>query len=160
MVHNHGPEDGPGLACNEALMPDGSRRGACLLTARARVAARGDATTSKPRPTPEQFARDAIVSYLGSVPVIRMQAQHNASTLGGNVDSAYLVGAALQLGSLSHESLLTLIVRGIEAATAATPADAEAAWANHSIGFTWDSEQHRYGEYRAYLAGFADRTNA
>lgn len=29
-VHNHGPEDGPGLACNELRQPDGSLRGACL----------------------------------------------------------------------------------------------------------------------------------
>jgi len=32
--------------------------------------------------------------------------------------------------------------------------EAEAAWAEHSIGFAWDSEEHRYGEYRAFLAGF------
>ena len=29
-VHDHGPEDGPGLACNETRLPDGTLRGACL----------------------------------------------------------------------------------------------------------------------------------
>lgn len=29
-VHNHGSEEGEGLACNEALQPDGSLQGACL----------------------------------------------------------------------------------------------------------------------------------
>jgi hypothetical protein len=29
-VHNHGPEEGPGLACNESRLSDGSLRGACL----------------------------------------------------------------------------------------------------------------------------------
>lgn len=31
-VHNHGTEDGPGLACKETRQPDGSLRGACLPT--------------------------------------------------------------------------------------------------------------------------------
>lgn len=29
-VHNHGPEGGAGLACNESRLPDGSIRGACM----------------------------------------------------------------------------------------------------------------------------------
>lgn len=29
-VHNHGPEEGVGLACNESRLPDGSLRGACM----------------------------------------------------------------------------------------------------------------------------------
>jgi len=29
-VHNHGPEEGPGLLCRERRMPDGSLRGECL----------------------------------------------------------------------------------------------------------------------------------
>ncbi len=33
-------------------------------------------------------------------------------------------------------------------------ADAEKAWEEHSIGFAWDSEDHRYGEFRAYVAGY------
>jgi len=32
MIHNHGSEEGPGLACNELLLPDGSIRGACIVT--------------------------------------------------------------------------------------------------------------------------------
>lgn len=76
MMHNHGPEDGPGLACNEVRQPDGALKGACLLEAPA------------PDPTP----------------------------------------AALTPGEL--------------------------AWAEHSIGFAWDSEAHQYGELRAFLAGY------
>jgi hypothetical protein len=30
-VHNHGSEEGAGLACNESRLPDGSLIGACLL---------------------------------------------------------------------------------------------------------------------------------
>jgi hypothetical protein len=30
-VHNHGAEEGAGLACNELRLPDGSLRGACLM---------------------------------------------------------------------------------------------------------------------------------
>lgn len=30
LVHNHGTEDGPGLACNERRLPNGQPRGACL----------------------------------------------------------------------------------------------------------------------------------
>jgi hypothetical protein len=29
-VHNHGTEDGPGLACRETRQPDGSLKGECL----------------------------------------------------------------------------------------------------------------------------------
>ena len=29
-IHNHGPEEGAGLACNELRLPDGSLKGACL----------------------------------------------------------------------------------------------------------------------------------
>lgn len=32
MVHNHGTEDGPGLACEEIRLPDNSLRGACIIT--------------------------------------------------------------------------------------------------------------------------------
>ncbi len=32
MIHNHGAEEGEGLACNEFRLPDGSIMGACLLT--------------------------------------------------------------------------------------------------------------------------------
>ncbi|MDL5351176.1 hypothetical protein [Microbacterium sp. zg-YB36] len=31
---------------------------------------------------------------------------------------------------------------------------AEAAWADHSIGFTWRDEGHLYGEYRMFMAGY------
>lgn len=31
MIHNHGPEEGPGLACNELRLPFGIVKGACLL---------------------------------------------------------------------------------------------------------------------------------
>lgn len=31
-VHNHGAEEGAGLACNELRLPDGSLRGACIVT--------------------------------------------------------------------------------------------------------------------------------
>ncbi|WPJ30593.1 hypothetical protein [Streptomyces phage Psst1] len=31
-VHNHGPEEGAGLSCNEFRLPDGSLRGACLMS--------------------------------------------------------------------------------------------------------------------------------
>ena len=110
--------------------------------------------TKKPRRTPEEIARETIVEYLGSVPLIRMQAQHAASAFGDKVDSAYLLGAALKLGSLSHESLLAMLTRAVEKVTPTL--DAEASWAEHSIGFVWDSEEHRYGEFRAYMAGFAD----
>lgn len=30
MIHSHGAEDGPGLACRERRLPDGTLRGACL----------------------------------------------------------------------------------------------------------------------------------
>lgn len=30
-VHNHGAEDGPGLACNEVRLADGNRIGTCLI---------------------------------------------------------------------------------------------------------------------------------
>jgi hypothetical protein len=30
-VHNHGPEEGVGLACNESRLPDGSLQGVCLM---------------------------------------------------------------------------------------------------------------------------------
>ncbi|USH45581.1 hypothetical protein SEA_PHABULOSO_86 [Gordonia phage Phabuloso] len=30
-VHNHGSEDGPGLACNEVRLTDGRKLGVCLL---------------------------------------------------------------------------------------------------------------------------------
>jgi hypothetical protein len=30
-VHNHGPEEGAGLACNESRLPDGSLQGVCLM---------------------------------------------------------------------------------------------------------------------------------
>lgn len=30
-VHNHGTEDGPGLACNEVRLADGNRIGTCLI---------------------------------------------------------------------------------------------------------------------------------
>lgn len=30
MMHNHGPEEGPGLACNEVKLPDGTTKGSCL----------------------------------------------------------------------------------------------------------------------------------
>ena len=30
MMHNHGPEEGPGLGCNEVKLPDGTVKGACL----------------------------------------------------------------------------------------------------------------------------------
>lgn len=29
-VHNHGPEEGAGLSCNESRLPDGSLKGACM----------------------------------------------------------------------------------------------------------------------------------
>lgn len=31
MMHNHGPEEGDGLACNELLLADGTKAGACLV---------------------------------------------------------------------------------------------------------------------------------
>jgi hypothetical protein len=31
VVHNHGAEEGRGLACNESRLPDGSLRGACMM---------------------------------------------------------------------------------------------------------------------------------
>lgn len=31
MVHNHGAEEGAGLACNELRQPDGSLKGQCLV---------------------------------------------------------------------------------------------------------------------------------
>lgn len=31
-VHNHGSEEGAGLACNESRLPDGSLLGACMST--------------------------------------------------------------------------------------------------------------------------------
>ncbi|AWN05929.1 hypothetical protein SEA_CRICKO_65 [Streptomyces phage CricKo] len=31
MIHNHGPEEGPGLACNEITFTDGSVGGVCLM---------------------------------------------------------------------------------------------------------------------------------
>ena len=31
MMHNHGPEEGDGLSCNELLLVDGTRAGACLV---------------------------------------------------------------------------------------------------------------------------------
>jgi hypothetical protein len=30
LVHNHGPEDGPGLTCPESRLADGTLRGACI----------------------------------------------------------------------------------------------------------------------------------
>jgi len=30
-VHNHGPEEGAGLSCNEIRLPDGRLKGACLM---------------------------------------------------------------------------------------------------------------------------------
>lgn len=33
MIHNHGPEEGAGLACNEIRRSDGSVRGACMSQA-------------------------------------------------------------------------------------------------------------------------------
>lgn len=37
MMHNHGPEEGAGLACNELALPDGSRKGACIVNDTSRV---------------------------------------------------------------------------------------------------------------------------
>lgn len=153
-VHNHGSEDGPGLRCNEVKLPDGTLRGVCLLTPEdleSFAKAKADQRTLGP----EGIARDAIVQYLGSVPVIRMEAQHAARAFGDTVDSAYLAGAALRLGSISHESLLALITRAIEMDRGAV--DVEMAWADHCIGFTWETEEQRYAEYRAFRAGFAAR---
>jgi len=31
VIHNHGPEEGAGLACNVTRLPDGSLRGDCLI---------------------------------------------------------------------------------------------------------------------------------
>jgi hypothetical protein len=31
VIHNHGSEEGAGLSCNELRLPDGSRKGACLV---------------------------------------------------------------------------------------------------------------------------------
>lgn len=32
VIHNHGSEEGEGLACNELRLPDGSLKGKCLMT--------------------------------------------------------------------------------------------------------------------------------
>lgn len=31
MVHNHGPEEGAGLACNELRLPNDALMGACMI---------------------------------------------------------------------------------------------------------------------------------
>lgn len=40
FVHNHGPDEGPGLACPESPLPDGRKQGECVRIARAVDAAR------------------------------------------------------------------------------------------------------------------------
>lgn len=71
-VHNHGTEDGPGLACRETRLPDGSLRGACMdgLRDKYRVE-RHDDRTGKHNgcryfvldPQHDQIAREALVLY-------------------------------------------------------------------------------------------------
>lgn len=153
-VHNHGPEDGEGLNCNELRLPDGSLRGACLITGEELAAVHRAKLPSEE----EKRAREILFTFLASIPAVRVRASSYARSGGTDVDLHILASAARDMGVFAESHLLELVKTTIAKTT--NPLTAEEAWAEHSVGFVWDSEKERYGEYRAYLAGYqASRTS-
>lgn len=63
-------------------------------------------------------ARDVIVRFFSEMPEVHAAASSAAEAFSGNVDSGFLIGAAVKLGSISRESLLELVTQAIlESAT-------------------------------------------
>lgn len=72
-VHNHGPEDGPGLACRESVV-DGHLRGACLsLPERAVEAAARAIQDTVAQPV---RAEDVVISYALARPALAAATPH------------------------------------------------------------------------------------
>lgn len=68
MIHNHGPEEGAGLSCNELRLPDGSIRGACLMHIRA-YAKVDDGTAMEEKDCPaiaKRWVKEHIDSHYGA----------------------------------------------------------------------------------------------
>lgn len=155
-VHNHGPEEGRGLSCNELLLPDGSRRGACIITPDELAAVRGTKITI-PEPTFDDPEEKILYDFISSIPAVRIRASVEARARGRKVDMrdpGTLISAAIAAKVFGRENLLALI----RTVAAVKPTmTAEEAWAEHSIGMVWDSDKERYGEYRQFLAGFEYR---
>lgn len=150
-VHNHGPEEGPGLGCNELRLSDGTPRGACIVTAEELA----DIRTPEPALDADAPAREILFAFLASIPAVRVRAASYARSAVRDVDLSVLISAARDLGIFGPTQLLELVKHSITSSL--NPLGAEEAWAEHSIGFVWDSEEHRYGEYRAFLAGYEMR---
>lgn len=164
-VHDHGPEEGRGLLCNELVLPTGERRGSCIITedeiASVRVAAKPAAAAVERPPVftvpPAEAAEKILHDFLTSIPAVRDRAAGYARSLGRSVDLRILTSAASDAMALEHDSLLTLVQTTIDAVAGKPSVTAEEAWAEHSIGMVWDSKEHHYGEYRQFLSGFEYR---
>lgn len=60
MIHNHGSEEGEGLACNELRLPDGSRRGKCLMTEKESEMTKQECAPAVCQTQARQIVRDHI----------------------------------------------------------------------------------------------------
>lgn len=162
-VHNHGPAEGLGLDCPERRLPDGSLRGACMPAAE--PSALADTRESIHDETEvltldqqiDAEAEQILFTFLASIPAVRARASVYAQSLGKAVDLLVLTAAARDGSVLDHSNMLALVKASIEKVITRSTVTAEEAWADHSIGMAWNSEEHQYGEYRQFLAGFEYR---
>lgn len=123
MMHNHGPAEGDGLSCNELLMPDGSRKGKCLLTPeeldgfRAR---RAEAPTLRTVAF-DSAAEKVLYDFVGDIPAVRIHATESARARGRKVDlldPTTIIKAAIGAKVLERDNLLRLVETAMAAGRA------------------------------------------
>lgn len=156
-VHNHGAEEGAGLLCNEMILPSGERRGTCVITDDELATVRVVKKHSLPNSVIDTAAEKVLYDFITSIPAVRIRADADARARGRKVDlqdPATIISAAVEAKIFGRGNLLALVNAALSAKPTMT---AEEAWAEHSIGMVWDSAEHRYGEYRQFLAGFEYR---
>lgn len=105
--------------------------------------------------THEDPAEKILSEFLLAIPAVRERAAQYTKSAGWDTGPfRTLTAAASDAAVFGHDNMLALV----RAALASKPTvTAEEAWADHSVGMAWDSEKHRYGEYRQFLAGFEYR---
>lgn len=105
----------------------------------------------------EAEAESILTSFLSSIPIVRIRALDYGQSLCRPVDLDIIMAAAHDSGALGGDVMLTLVKTAIEKIITRSTMTAEEAWADHSIGMAWDSDEHQYGEYRQFLSGFEYR---
>ena len=105
--------------------------------------------------THDDPAEKILTEFLLAIPAVRDRAAQYAQSVGWDTGPfRTLTAAASDAAVFGHDNMLALVRAALAAKRTVT---AEEARADHSTGMTWDSDEHRYGEYRQFLAGFEHR---